>query len=315
MKVTRGLAKHKRAPYPVLTIGNFDGLHLGHQALLRTVVEAASASGGTPLVLTFDPHPVTVLKPDIDLRLLTTLEDKLARFQHAGIEEVLFLPFDRTLASLMPEEFVSRILRDGIGVRELFVGQHFAFGKGRAGRIADLARLGQAAGFLVHPVQPIQMDGDVISSSRIRRLLQAGDVRAAARCLGRPYELSGPVVQGAQRGQGLGWPTANLRLPRERVIPSDGVYATTAVWNRQSFESVSYIGTRPTFGGGERLIEVYLLDQQVDLYGQDIRVQFVEHLRGDLTFATAVELAARIDLDVKLAREALKGAIPSTAEA
>jgi riboflavin kinase/FMN adenylyltransferase len=315
MKVTRGLAKHKRAPYPVLTIGNFDGLHLGHQALLRTVVEAASASGGTPLVLTFDPHPVTVLKPDIDLRLLTTLEDKLARFQHAGIEEVLFLPFDRTLASLMPEEFVSRILRDGIGVRELFVGQHFAFGKGRAGRIADLARLGQAAGFLVHPVQPIQMDGDVISSSRIRRLLQAGDVRAAARCLGRPYELSGPVVQGAQRGQGLGWPTANLRLPRERVIPSDGVYATTAVWNRQSFESVSYIGTRPTFGGGERLIEVYLLDQRVDLYDQNIRVQFVEHLRGDLTCATAVELAARIDLDVKLAREALKGAIPSTAEA
>jgi len=315
MKVTRGLAEHKRAPYPVLTIGNFDGLHLGHQVLLSTVVEAASVSGGTPIVLTFDPHPVTVLKPDIDLCLLTTLEDKLARFQHAGIEEVLFLPFDHVLASLMPEEFVSRVLRDGVGVREVFVGEHFAFGKGRAGRIADLARLGREAGFLVRPAQPVRMDGDVISSSRIRQLLQAGDVRGAARCLGRPYELSGPVVQGAQRGQGLGWPTANLRLPRGRVIPADGVYATTAIWSKQSFESVSYIGTRPTFGAGERLIEVYLLDQRVDLYDHDIRVQFVKRLRGDLTFATAVELAARIDLDVKLAREALKGAVPSTADA
>jgi riboflavin kinase/FMN adenylyltransferase len=314
MKVTRGLAEHKRAPYPVLTIGNFDGLHLGHQALLSTVVETASASRGTPIVLTFDPHPVTVLKPDIDLRLLTTIEDKLARLQRAGIEEVLFLPFDHALASLMPDEFVRRILRDGIGVRELFVGEHFAFGKGRAGRIADLVRLGRVSGFLVHPVQPVHMDGDVISSSRIRQLLQAGDVRAAARCLGRPYELSGPVIQGAGRGQALGWPTANLHLPRGRVIPADGVYATNTIWKKQSFESVSYIGTRPTFGAGERLIEVYLLDQRTDLYDQDIRVQFVERLRGDLAFTTAAELAARIDLDVKLAREALKGAIPSTTD-
>ncbi len=315
MNVTRGLAEHKRVPYPVLTIGNFDGLHRGHQALLRTVVETASASGGTPMVLTFDPHPITVLKPDVDLRLLTTLEDKLARFQQAGIEEVLFLPFDRALASLMPEEFVALILRDGIAVRELFVGEHFAFGKGRAGRIADLIRLGREAGFLVHPVPPVRLDGDVISSSRIRQLLQAGDVDEAARCLGRPYELGGSVVRGAQRGQGLGWPTANLCLPPRRVIPADGVYATTAVWQKQSFESVSYIGTRPTFGAGERLIEVYLLDQQVDLYGQDIRVQFVKRLRGDLAFATAADLSARIDLDVKMAREALKASVASAAEA
>lgn len=314
MQVTRGLAEHKRVPYPVLTIGNFDGLHRGHQALLRTVVETASASGGTPMVLTFDPHPITVLKPDVDLRLLTTLEDKLARFQQAGIEEVLFLPFDHALASLTPEEFVGRILRDGIAVRELFVGEHFAFGKGRAGRIADLVRLGRDAGFVVHPVQPVRMDGDVVSSSRIRLLLQAGDVRGAARCLGRPYELDGPVVQGAQRGQRLGWPTANLRPPQGRVIPADGVYATTAIWKKQSFEAASYIGTRPTFGAGERLIEVYLLDQQVDLYGHDLRVQFVKRLRGDLTFGTAAELSARIDLDVTMAREALKTSVHSAAD-
>ncbi|MBI5411087.1 MAG: bifunctional riboflavin kinase/FAD synthetase [Nitrospirae bacterium] len=306
MQVTRGLAEHKRVPYPVLTIGNFDGLHRGHQALLQTVVETASASGGTPMVLTFDPHPMTVLKPDVDLRLLTTLEDKLVRFQQAGIEEVLFLQFDHALASLTPEEFVGRILRDGVAVRELFVGEHFAFGQGRAGRIADLVRLGRDAGFVVHPVQPVRMDGDVISSSRIRLLLQAGDVRGAARCLGRPYELGGPVVQGAQRGQGLGWPTANLRLPQGRVIPADGVYATTAIWKKQSFEAASYIGARPTFGAGERVIEVHLLDQQVDLYGHDLRVQFVKRLRGDLAFGTAAELSARIDLDVTMAREAIR---------
>ncbi|TAJ23056.1 MAG: bifunctional riboflavin kinase/FMN adenylyltransferase, partial [Nitrospirae bacterium] len=258
--------------------------------------------------------PITVLRPDVDLRLLTTREDKLARFQQAGIQEVLFLAFDHALASLTPEEFVARILRDGLAVREVFVGEHFAFGKGRVGRMPDLKRLGAEAGFLVHAVPPVRVDGEVVSSSRIRLLVQAGDVRGAARCLGRWYELSGSVVPGAQRGQGLGWPTANLRLPPGRVIPADGVYATTTVWQNRSFDSVAYIGTRPTFGPGERLLEVYLLDQQVDLYGQAISVQFVERLRGDLVFETADALSARIDLDVTLARAALKAA-SSVAEA
>lgn len=315
MKITRGLADHKRAQHPVLTIGNFDGQHRGHLALLRSIVDTATSKRGTPIVLTFDPHPLTVLKPGVDLLLLTTMEEKLTQFQDAGVEEVLFLEFNQAFAVLTPDEFVFRILRDGIGVRDLFVGEHFAFGKGRAGRTADLLRLGAQSGFQVHPVPAMRVDGEVVSSSRIRMLVQAGDVRGAARCLGRPYALSGPVVRGERRGQVLGWPTANLRLPQGRVIPADGVYATTIVWNKRPYDSVTYIGTRPTFGSGERLLEVYVLDEQVHLYGEDIRVQFVERLRGDVTFATAEELSARIDLDVTHARETLRAASRSVTDA
>lgn len=315
MKITRGLADHKRAQHPVLTIGNFDGQHRGHLALLRSIVDTATSKRGTPIVLTFDPHPLTVLKPSVDLLLLTTMDEKLTRFQDAGVEEVLFLEFNQAFAALTPDEFVFRILRDGIGVRDLFVGEHFAFGKGRAGRTADLLRLGAQSGFQVHPVPAMRVDGEVVSSSRIRMLVQAGDVRGAARCLGRPYALSGPVVRGERRGQVLGWPTANLRLPQGRVIPADGVYATTIVWNKRPYDSVTYIGTRPTFGSGERLLEVYVLDEQVHLYGEDIRVQFVERLRGDVTFATAEELSARIDLDVTHARETLRAASRSVTDA
>jgi riboflavin kinase/FMN adenylyltransferase len=306
MKITRSLADHTPSSHPVLTIGNFDGQHLGHLALLRAVVKTASVTRGTPLVLTFDPHPLTVLSPGVELRLLTTNEEKLERFQEAGIHEVLALPFDRTFASLNPEEFVMQILRDGIGVRELLVGENFAFGKGRAGRLADLVRLGETAGFRVHPVQPVSVGGLVVSSSRIRSLVQAGDVGEAARCLGRPYALSGMVVRGEQRGQALGWPTANLRLPQGRVIPADGVYATITGWKGQAFDSVTYIGTRPTFGQGERLLEVSLLDQRLDLYGEEVVVRFVERLRGDLKCESAEELSTHIERDVALARDILR---------
>lgn len=306
MKITRGLATHQRVPHPVLTIGNFDGQHLGHRALLREVVQRAATVGGTPLVLTFDPHPVKVLAPHVDLRFLTTPEEKLACFRSAGIAEVLFLEFTTAFAALAPDRFMQQVLCDGLGIKELFVGEHFAFGKGRAGRIADLVRFGQKTGFQVHPVSPLRVDGEVVSSTRIRHLIQGGDVRGAARCLGRNYALEGVVVPGEQRGQTLGWPTANLKLPPDRVIPADGVYATKTFWAARAFDSVSYIGTRPTFGVGERLLEVYLLDAQEDLYGQTIRVEFVERLRGDQAFRTAEELSACIERDVRLAKDMLK---------
>ncbi|MBM4133066.1 MAG: bifunctional riboflavin kinase/FAD synthetase [Nitrospira sp.] len=315
MKITRGLDEHQRAPYPVLTIGNFDGQHRGHQALLQSVVRTAAEAGGTPMVLTFDPHPITVLRPGIDLLLLTPLEEKLARFQEAGIKEVLFLTFNAALATLTPEEFVCQVLGEGIGVKELFVGQHFAFGKGRAGHMDDLLRLSAKTGFRVHAVPPVLVDGEVVSSTRVRQLVQAGELRAAARCLGRPYGFNGTVVTGAQRGATLGWPTANLRLPQRLALPPDGVYATITHWKTNRLASASYIGTRPTFDAGERLLEVHLLDQQVQLYGQEIRVEFIERIRGDLHFKSAQELSARIELDVRLAREALANQPPTLAEA
>jgi riboflavin kinase/FMN adenylyltransferase len=306
MRIAQGLSEHQRSSYPVVTIGNFDGHHRGHRALLQAVVDAAGKKNGTPIVLTFDPHPVKVLAPHVELRFLTSKDEKLARFQQAGISEVLFVPFDRNLAAMSPQAFVYDILRDSMGTRELFVGEHFAFGKNRSGHVAELVSLGRECGFTVHPMAPFRVNGEVVSSSRIRTLIQQGDVQDAARYLGRHYCLSGEVVVGQRRGQALGWPTANLPLPSDRVIPADGVYVTEAVWKARPFDSVSYIGTRPTFGSGERLLEVYLLDAKHDLYGESVEVQFLQRLRGDLACATAEDLSAQISADVSQAREVLR---------
>jgi riboflavin kinase/FMN adenylyltransferase len=310
MKITRGLSHYQRAPHPVLTIGNFDGQHRGHRALLRDVVQQAGIVGGTSMVLTFDPHPAKILAPHVELRFLTTLEQKLAALRKAGIAEVVMLEFTKEFAAMSPAEFVTNILRDGVGAKDLYVGEHFAFGKGRAGRIADLVRFGGEAGIHIHPVPPFRVNGHIVSATRIRQLLQEGEVRTAAQFLGRDYALEGTVMTGARRGQALGAPTANLRLPHDRVIPADGVYATRTEWRGQRYDSVSYIGTRPTFGAGERLLEVSLLDVTVDLYGQPIRVEFVERVRGDQVFQTAEELSAQIVQDIDAARAALKGTQP-----
>ena len=307
LKVTRGLSG-ERSPraYPVATIGNFDGHHLGHRALLQTVVETARKAQGTSLVLTFDPHPVKILAPQVDLRFLTSPEEKLAHLEAAGIDEVVFLDFTPTFAAMSPEQFAEEILHRSLGLSELFVGNHFAFGKGRAGRIDDLVRLGGQHGFRVHPVTPVMIEGDVVSSTRIRQLIQSGNVDRAATLLGRVYGIRGTVVHGLQQGQAMGWPTANLRIPADRVVPSDGVYAARTIHGTEAYDAIAYIGTRPTFGAGERLIEVNLLDQNCDLYGQEITVQFVERVRGDHTFASADELSKQISRDVEQARNSLR---------
>ena len=306
MKVTRGYQGEAVRPYPVATIGNFDGHHIGHRALLQTVVETARKAQGTALAVTFDPHPVKILAPQVALRFLTSPEEKLDRFRDAGIDEVVFLEFDRALAAMPPETFGKQVLFQALQLKELFVGQHFAFGHKRAGKIADLVALGSRYGFGVHPVTPVMAHGGIVSSTRIRQLIQDGDVNQAALLLGRWYAVTGEVFPGAQRGQELGWRTANLRLPPDRVVPPDGVYATVTVWNQRRYDSVSYIGTRPTFDAGERLLEVHLLDESQNLYGQRITVEFVESVRGDRQFAGADALSRQIALDVETARTILR---------
>ncbi|HEY6084029.1 MAG TPA: hypothetical protein VIU63_01455, partial [Nitrospira sp.] len=185
LTVTRGLSNARPRPYPVVTIGNFDGHHLGHRTLLQTVVDAARKNSGTPMVLTFDPHPVKILAPQVDLRFLTSPEEKLVRFAASGIQEVVFLEFTPTLANMTPEQFVDAVLHRQLRVAEVFVGKHFAFGKGRTGTIDDLSRLGSTRGFEVHPVSPVMLNGDVVSSTKIRRLIQAGHMEQAAVLLGR----------------------------------------------------------------------------------------------------------------------------------
>lgn len=306
MKVTRGYSDEVVRPYPVGTIGNFDGHHLGHHALLKQVVETARRAHGTAVVLTFDPHPVKILAPHVDLRFLTSGEEKRARFEQAGIDEVVSLEFTQAFASFSPEMFAAQVLSKGLGLKEIFVGQHFAFGHKRMGQIGELTALGKRFGFVVHSVPPVMIDGGVVSSTRIRRLIISGQVDQAAVLLGRHYALSGIVSPGEGRGRTLGCPTANLWLPPDRVVPADGIYASVAVLDKERHDSVAYIGTRPTFDGGERGVEVSILDGIHELYGRTLTVEFIDRIRGDAQFDSGEALSRQITADVDSARGILR---------
>ena len=313
MKVSRGLPRPPLPPHPVLTIGNFDGQHVGHRQLLTTVVHYARERRGTPMVLTFDPHPVLVLNPGATFQFLTSSSEKLAWFEAQGVERLVVLPFTEEFAALSPETFVFSILRDGLGIKALFVGEHFVFGKGRAGNAETLRVLAERAHFQLHLVDPVRSQTKVVSSTRIRQSIRKGQMEEAMHWLGRPYSLGGTVVEGDRRGQTLGYRTTNLRLPKERVVPPDGVYVTKMVWQNRTFPSVSYIGTRPTFGPGERLLEVHVLDETVTLYGEDVDVQFFHYIRGDAVFDDSEELTARIHEDVQLARRVFAESVKTSA--
>lgn len=305
MKVTRGLPPAPLASFPVLTIGNFDGQHLGHRALVQSVVENAQRMKGVPMVLSFDPHPIEVLRPDTRPKFLSDLQQKIDFFERLGIEELLLLPFTAALASLHPDQFVQQVLHDGLGIRQLLVGENFVFGKGRSGTIQDLIRLGEQSNFVVQPMAPVLLGAQVVSSTRIRKCVTAGNVREGRECLGRPYLLAGRVIEGEKRGSQMGWPTANMKIPLHRVIPADGIYATLTEVDGESFPSVAYIGTRPTFQEGERLLEVHIFDQRFQLYGKDISVSFIEQVREDMTFSNVDDLVKQMDQDGVQAREIL----------
>ena len=304
MKVSRGLPALPLPPNPVLTIGNFDGQHIGHRQLLATVVQCARERQGTPVVLTFDPHPVLVLSPGTTFQFLTSPSEKLAWFETQGVEHLVVLNFTKTFAALSPQEFAFSILRDGLGIKDLFVGEHFVFGKNRAGNTETLRDLAGQAGFRVHLVKPVSSRETIVSSTRIRQFIRTGKVETAMQCLGRPYSLKGTVIEGDRRGQALGYRTANLRPDKDRVLPPDGVYATKMVWQDTVFPAVSYLGTRPTFGEGERLLEVHVLDAACNLYGHPVEVQFLHYIRGDELFEDSEQLAERIAQDIQQTRRA-----------
>lgn len=306
MKISRGLPTVRPASCPVLTIGNFDGQHLGHRALVQAVVDCARQVTGYPMVLSFAPHPVEVLRPGTVHKFLSDDHEKIAFFERLGVGEVVILPFTKELASLRPDEFVRQVLHDGLGIRKLFVGENFVFGRGRSGGVKDLIEFGKQADFSVEPIAPVIVGQEVVSSTRIRKSLINGDVGQGAQCLGRPYMLNGIVISGEKRGKQFGWPTANLRLPGHRVWPADGVYATLTVLKGICLESIAYIGTRPTFSEEERLLEVHMFDKTLQLYGEDISVHFIEKVRGDMVFANSQDLMSQMDHDGRRAREILR---------
>jgi len=281
----------------VLTLGVFDGLHLGHQAIVRTVVERGLLIDATPTLITFDPHPRQVLKPDTAPPLLQTFHQKMEGLRGLGIEQVVVLEFNQQLAALSPEEFVARYIIDGLQAREVYLGKGFAFGHDRRGNIELLQTLSHKLGFQAAEVPEVQLRGRRISSTMVRMLLKAGRVNVARRMLGRPYGIEGMVIRGHGIGRQLLYPTANLEL-QNRVLPVDGVYVTLALIDGVWMRSVTNIGKRPTFGGElESKVETHVIDFDGDLYDQILRVRVLHRLRGEKKFAGIDELKAQITKD------------------
>jgi riboflavin kinase/FMN adenylyltransferase len=297
-----------RPPTPaVLTIGNFDGVHRGHQQLLGLVQNRADELGLAAVVMTFEPHTRAVVRPDAPLFLLTQLPEKLAQFAQLGMDEAVVIPFTPELAQWDARQFLTWVYRT-LPFRELWVGSDFALGHHRTGTTDVLASLGQELGSELHLFPPVRIDGDVVSSTAIRQALLAGDIRRATGLLGRYPLVTGTVVPGAKRGRQLGFPTANLETPPHQALPADGIYATLTTRPRtgQTLQSVTSIGVRPTFGPSERLVEVYILDFASDIYGEQLDVQFVEFLRPQEAYRGAEALIAQMHRDVAQTRLILR---------
>ncbi|MEO8334917.1 MAG: bifunctional riboflavin kinase/FAD synthetase [bacterium] len=291
----------------VVTVGTFDGVHLGHLDVLARLADRAEETGRSSLLLTFDPHPLELLKPAVAPLLLTTRDEKLAAIATTGIDYVAVLPFTRELANHSAEQFVDLLLRDRFRMAELLIGHDHGFGRGRAGDVDTLRQLGAKRGFAVDVVAPVETsDGEPVSSTRIRRAVAAGDLEAAESALGRRYAVSGTVVAGDARGRGLGYPTINVLPESERkLLPPDGVYAVYVESPRGSFGGMMNLGGRPTFGEAERTIEAHLFGTSDDFYGCVVQVGFVARLRDTKRFDSAADLMAQLADDETGARRAL----------
>lgn len=288
-----------------LAIGVFDGVHVGHQALVRAMAERANTAGATPMAATFDPLPIEVLAPGAPPSALSDLDERCALLEAAGAKAVVVCHFTTEFASLAPEEFARRVRAAG-DVRQLCVGDDFQFGHDRAGNVRVLRELGAKLGFSVDVAPPVMVDGRIVSSTRIRNALLGGDLTDATKLLGRCYAVTGVVEHGNKRGRALGFPTVNLGVPPHRLLPRDGIYAVWAHVNGMRVAAAASLGVRPTFGAGERRLEAHLLDWSGDLYGDRVKAEFVKRLRDELRFASATELAEQIAKDVEGTRKALR---------
>lgn len=282
------------------TMGAFDGLHLGHQAILQHVIRCARERGAKAAVITFDPHPLRVLAPDRAPRLLLTRAQKLSLLESAGLDAAVVLPFDRTLAAMPAEVFARDILGQKLALRQLFIGPDFRFGRGRAGDVALLNALGRDFDLHAAVVDAVLMDGERISASRVRRELEEGRISKATALLGRPFCLVGTVVHGEGRGRQVVVPTANL-APENEFLPARGVYITRLRWDPdQQQYGLTNIGTRPTFGGQHLTVETFLPDFTGDLYGRRAELDLLERVRSEKLFETPHDLRAQIERDLKV---------------
>ena len=288
-----------------IAVGVFDGVHIGHQALIRQTAEGAKQLGGRALAATFDPLPIQALAPGAPPSALSDVDDRVRLLHAAGADDVVVFHFTTEFAALTADEFVRRLVGAG-EVRRIFVGEDFQFGHDRGGNVRTLAAAGPMRRFEVVVATPVSEGGEAVSSTRIRNALLTGDVTRAARLLGRPYSVRGTVVHGDKRGRALGFPTINLAVPPERLLPRDGIYAMTVRVRDEEVTAAASLGVRPTFGSGDRTLEAYLLDWEGDVYGDTIEAAFVKRLRDELRFASAEELTEQIAHDVEATRAALR---------
>lgn len=283
-----------------LSIGVFDGVHRGHRELLRN----AFVHEGLPTVVTFDPHPVEVLTSGVSPRLLTTIEERLVLFEEVGADLVVVLNLE-DIRYLDPGEFVRSVLMRRLGIAFLTVGTDFHFGRDRAGDVAFLKEFSRFNDFAVEAIDLLDVADEAISSSRIRDLVEIGDVFGAAALMGSRYQITNTVVDGDKRGRSIGFPTANMHPVPGKCLPADGVYATMVKVGGVSHPAATNVGVRPTFGGGQRLVEAYILDFDEDIYGEELTVEFVERLRPELKFDIVDELVSHMTGDVAATRNIL----------
>ena len=282
----------------VVTLGNFDGIHLGHRALIGGAVAEAKQLGVPSVVLTFEPHPLKVLAPERAPKMLLSHKDKMQLLQSLGVDVVVVQHFDLSFAKLGAEEFVRVILADRLKAKRVWVGKDLRFGQGRRGRVETLVQLGAALGFGVAVVEPILVNGVRVSSSIVRKAIHEGRVDEVVPMLGRYHFISGRVIAGHRRGRELGFPTANI-ANRAETLPLDGIYATLFQLGEKTLTSVSSIGMNPTFGDGPRTVESFILNFDADIYGEAVKLSFVKRLREEKQFSSADELIAQIRSDVK----------------
>jgi len=291
---------------PAVTIGSYDGLHLGHQEIIKRVIARASGEGGKAVILTFEPHPVKFLHPQLCIPLITPYRKKMMLLERFGVDCTINLPFTQDLAQQSAEEFIQEIVQKRIGPRWVVVGFNFTFGKDRDGTADELKEMGARFGFEVEIVPPFTLNEEVVSSTRIRELIAEGSIKEANRMLGRDFIIMGRVVHGHDRGKGLGFPTANLEITSD-LYPKTGVYAATVIQGEKTFQGIVNIGTNPTFGDEEFAVEVFLFDYQGDLYGRELWVALVDRVRDEQTFPSPDALVHQIEKDVQKAKEILRG--------
>jgi riboflavin kinase/FMN adenylyltransferase len=285
-----------------VTVGNFDGLHLGHQKILKSVREHARTSGQRAAVITFDPHPMRVLRPDRAPLMIQTLSQRLAGFEQMGLDAALVLRFDRALSLVSPEEFIERILVGGLRAGAILVGANFRFGHRGAGDVRLLGQFGKRGGFDVEIVPPVEVGGQIVSSTAIRGTVAGGDVAAAIPLLGRPFSLTGEIRAGAGRGRAILFPTLNM-APEQELLPKLGVYATESVVGGKLYSSATNVGTRPTFNGAGVTVESHLFGFSDDVSGGAMEVRFHARIRDERKFSGPDELRAQIARDIEAARK------------